>query len=424
MKSKIIFTALALMFLMCLSSVASAWQMTTIGNGHNPSVYNNMVAWSDDTSGNGGNIHVYDLSAKKDTTINTSSALYPAIYGNKLVWNDQSQGMPLIAVYDLKSKNGSYISQNAETGSIPKIYGNIIVWSANDVVYMYDLSKSTETTIGTGKNPDVDGTKISYTNDTFSLDNFDITDGTSASAINVYDISKGTTVACGSGDNSHIYGSKVAWINSANTLVVYDLSSKKMANVTTSSVGSFDIYGDNLVYVNVSSGSDTSGIGDFGSGFNFDSLTGNTGSTGGIPCIYSISKGKVTEMANETQAGNIAIYGNTIVWDTPASSSNITVYQAASSSSSSSKVTKPVAAFKANKVSGTHPLAVTFTYTGTGGTPDSYTWNFGDKTSTVTTTSKTVSHTFKNKGTYTVSVTAKNKAGSNTATKTKYITAK
>lgn len=427
MKSKIIFTILALMFLVCLSSVASAWKMTTIGVGHNPAVYNNLVAWSDDTSGYGGNIHVYDLSAKKDTAINTSSAFYPAIYGNKLVWNDQSNGMPMIAVYDLKSKNTSDISL-ADTNSMPKIYGNIVVWSynnnGNNEVHMYDLSKSTDTVIGTGTNPNIDGTKISYTNDSA----FSMIFGSSASTIDVYDINSKTTVECGSGDNSHIYGSKVVWLNSdmtsgQNKLVLYDLSSKKMTNVTDSStsVGSFDIYGDNIVYVNNSANASsdfsdiTNIIGNTGS-------NGGTGSTGGVPCIYSISKGKVTEMANETQAGNIDIYGNTIVWDT--AGGNITVYQTASSSSSSSKVIKPVAAFKANKVSGTHPLAVTFTYTGTGGAPDSYTWNFGDKTSTVTTTSKTVSHTFKNKGTYTVSVTAKNKAGSSTTTKNKYITVK
>ena len=87
---------------------------------------------------------------------------------------------------------------------------------------------------------------------------------------------------------------------------MYDLSTKKLTNVTTSSsnqfgmnlgstsVGSYDIYGDNIVYVNDSGSSDMSGI-------------GTDGSTGGVPCIYSISKGKITQDANETQAGNIAI---------------------------------------------------------------------------------------------------------------------
>ena len=446
MKSKFILTALALMFLVCLSSVASAWHMSTIGVGHNPAVYNNMVAWSDDTSGNGGIIHVYDLNAKKDTTINSSSASHPAIYGNKLVWHDDSSGMPMLTVYDIKSKTSSHITQDVDSNSIPVIYGNIIVWSANDGVYMRDISKSTQSMIGTGINPDIDGTKIVYTNDSGSSfmsgmpSMSGIGFGTS-SMIDVYDTSSKKTVECGSGDVARIYGNKVIWTNSdmsseQSNLVMYDLSTKKVTNITTSSsdqfgtnsgsasVGSYDIYGDNVVYVNDSGSSDMSGIGNIGNGIGNIGSTVGMGSTGGVPCIYSISKGKITEMANETQAGNIAIYGNTIVWDTPASGSNITVYQGASSSPSTSKVTKPVAAFKADKVSGKHPLAVTFTYTGTGGAPDSYTWNFGDNTKAVTTTAKTIKHTFAKAGTYTISVSAKNKAGSNTATKSKYITIK
>ncbi len=63
MKSKIIFTALALMFLITSSASACTGKMMTIGNGHNPAVYNNMVVWSDDTSGIGGNIHLYDINS-------------------------------------------------------------------------------------------------------------------------------------------------------------------------------------------------------------------------------------------------------------------------------------------------------------------------------------------------------------------------
>ena len=452
MKSKIISTAFALMLLMCLSSVASAWQLTTVGTGHNPATYSNLVAWSDGTSGNGGNIHVYDLSAKKDTVINSSSASYPAIYGNKVVWHDDSNGVPILTVYDTKSKTSSQITQNVDSNSIPVICGNIIAWSANDGVYMRDISKSTQAMIGTGINPDVDGTKIVYTNDSGSsfmsgmsgMSGIPGLSGTgfgAGSMIDVYDTSSKKTVECGSGDGARIYGNKVIWTSSdmssgQSSLVMYDLSTKKMTNITTgssnqfgmnsgsTSFGAYDIYSDKIVYVNNSASSDnsvssdTSDISSFINGIN----SGNSGSTGGIPYIYSISNGKVTPIPEATQAGNVAVGSNAIVWDT--AGGNITVYQLASSSSSSSKVTKPVAAFKADKVSGKHPLAVTFTYTGTGGTPDSYTWNFGDKTSSVTTTAKTVKHTFAKAGTYTVSVAAKNKAGSNTATKSKYITIK
>ncbi len=434
MKSKIVFTALALMLLMCLSSVASAWQLTTVGTGHNPATYGNLVAWSEGTSGNGGNIHVYDLSAKKDTVINSSSASYPAIYGNKVVWRDRSNGMPVLTVYDLNSKTSSQITQNVDSNSIPVICGNLIAWSANDGVYMRDISKSTQTMIGTGVNPDIDGTKIVYTNDsgssfmsgtsgTFNPSTFNpstFNPGTflgSGSMIDVYDSSTKKTVECGSGDNARIYGNKVIMSSGQNNLAMYDLYSKKMTNVTTGS-NQYDIYGDNLVYVNGSANSAISDFSDITDIIGTPSGFGSSGSTGGGPYMYSVSKGKATPIPEATEAVvNVAAGSNAIVWET--SGGNITAYQFASSSPS---VTKPVAALKADKVSGKHPLAVTFTYTGTGGTPDSYTWDFGDKTKSVTTTAKTVKHTFANAGKFTVSVTAKNKAGSNTATKSKYIT--
>jgi C1A family cysteine protease/PKD repeat protein len=83
---------------------------------------------------------------------------------------------------------------------------------------------------------------------------------------------------------------------------------------------------------------------------------------------------------------------------------------------------KPVASFTANKVSGKYPLTVIFTYTGTGGTPDSYLWDFGDQITS--TNSKTATHRFTKAGTYTVSLKVGNSAGSDVATKTKYIVVK
>jgi endo-1,3-1,4-beta-glycanase ExoK len=83
------------------------------------------------------------------------------------------------------------------------------------------------------------------------------------------------------------------------------------------------------------------------------------------------------------------------------------------------KVTKPIASFKADKISGAYPITVIFTDTSTG-TPTAWKWNFGDGTSS---TSKNPTHTYVKTNTYTVSLTARNGVGSNTVTKSKYITA-
>ncbi|MFZ5906076.1 MAG: PKD domain-containing protein [Nitrospirota bacterium] len=78
----------------------------------------------------------------------------------------------------------------------------------------------------------------------------------------------------------------------------------------------------------------------------------------------------------------------------------------------------PVANFSGSPTSGTAPLTVNFTDTSTGG-PTSWSWNFGDGGTSVL---QNPSHTYNAAGTYTVSLTATNAYGSDSETKTGYIT--
>jgi PKD repeat protein len=78
----------------------------------------------------------------------------------------------------------------------------------------------------------------------------------------------------------------------------------------------------------------------------------------------------------------------------------------------------PVAGFTSNVTSGTTPLYVQFTDISTN-TPTSWSWTFGDG-GTATTQSPVYEYT--DEGTYTVSLTATNSAGSNTTYSTGYIT--
>jgi PKD repeat protein len=80
--------------------------------------------------------------------------------------------------------------------------------------------------------------------------------------------------------------------------------------------------------------------------------------------------------------------------------------------------TKPVANFSAKPTSGKAPLNVTFTDTSTG-TPTKWKWSFGDGASS---TLQNPTHKYSKTGKYTVTLTATNAAGSNTATKSNYIT--
>jgi serine protease len=79
----------------------------------------------------------------------------------------------------------------------------------------------------------------------------------------------------------------------------------------------------------------------------------------------------------------------------------------------------PVAAFSGTPTSGTIPLTVVFTDASTNN-PTSWSWTFGDGG---TSTLQNPSHTYTTAGTYTVVLTATNAYGSDSETKTDYITA-
>ncbi len=76
--------------------------------------------------------------------------------------------------------------------------------------------------------------------------------------------------------------------------------------------------------------------------------------------------------------------------------------------------------FSSNVTAGYAQLSVAFTDTSKG-KPTSWKWSFGDSTSS---TVKNPVHIYTKKGKYTVSLTVKNAAGSNTAKKTNYISVK
>lgn len=77
-----------------------------------------------------------------------------------------------------------------------------------------------------------------------------------------------------------------------------------------------------------------------------------------------------------------------------------------------------IASFTASATTGEAPLVVQFTDASTG-MPTAWLWSFGDG---ATSTDQHPAHTYADAGTYTVSLTVSNAVGSDTATKTGYIT--
>ncbi|KAF5047793.1 PKD domain protein [anaerobic digester metagenome] len=100
-----------------------------------------------------------------------------------------------------------------------------------------------------------------------------------------------------------------------------------------------------------------------------------------------------------------------------ASNSAGTVYGADTAFSTETAPTLPTANFTANVTSGIAPLAVRFTDTSTGD-PTSWSWTFGDG---ATSTEQHLVHTYTVSGTYTVSLTVMNSAGSDTMIRAGYI---
>jgi len=79
----------------------------------------------------------------------------------------------------------------------------------------------------------------------------------------------------------------------------------------------------------------------------------------------------------------------------------------------------PIADFSGTPTSGTHPLTVVFSDLSSGGPTSGWSWTFGDG---VTSTLQNPSHTYTAAGSYTVSMTTSGPGGSDTLTRTAYIT--
>ena len=409
-------TILVFMFFILISAVASAAQVTRIGNGSDPAIYGSKVTWTD-----GGVINVYDLTTKTDTTVNSSAASYPAIYGNKLVWHDESSGTPRLTVYDINTAARSYITKDVDSYSIPAIYGSRIVWSANYNesnynynVYMRDISTSKQTKIADGNSPDIYNTKITY--------GYEDADGRT---IAVYDINTKETINVHSSSqifSPHIYGNKVIWSNFYSRdgfIEMYDLVTKKTINVTSDNTGN-TLYGSDAV----DAGDDTGTHIDINGDKIVYSKSGDDQFGYAGVYVYDIPSAKSTPVHIYPKGTYTTpdVYDNTIVWGIDnkysgdvASDNGIYV-----SDLSATDTLPPVAAFTTNVTSGTAPLFVLFTDTGTGGTPISWYWDFGDGINSKH--AQTATHTFTSPGTYNVTLTVTNTAGSNTVKKLNCIT--
>lgn len=398
--------ASTVLFLILFSSAASAsitetriTNTGTVGWGHG--IYGNTIVWNDENYSSGNptsDIHMYNLSTKKETKITTNGKAWdPSIYGNLIVWVDIRNGNDKsdIYMYDLSTKKEIKITTSGSADG-PDIYGNRIVYGdsrsgfGKSDIYMYDLSTKKEVQITTSKlagNPSIYGNRVVYQ---------DNRNGNSD--IYIYDLSTKKEIritAGGSGCIPDIYGNRIVWEDNRNEYVsgcdiyMYDLSTKKETRITTNSSMSEApaIYGNSIVWM--------------------DDRNGNFN----IYAYDLITHQQIHTTANSNQVSPV-IYGNKVMWTDYRIQDKPDIYVGTISY-------LPVAAFTASPVSGKAPLKVSFTDKST----DAYywSWNFGDKS---TSTLPSPVHKYSKAGKYTVSLTVKNAAGSNTVKKTSYITVK
>jgi beta propeller repeat protein len=385
-------TALVILFLIIVPSAASADPLTitetrisTSGAASNPDIYDGKIVWQD--APNGGNIYVYDISTKKETKIHTDGYgnYNPAIHDNKIVYEWVSYTEPDygIGVYDLSTNKdiwGDWLDM-LHYDIYPAIYGSRIIWFDDAGIWMHNLSTNTETQISSkefASNPAIYEDKIVWTDGNISM----------------YDLStnKETKITTSvSASSPRIYGSRIVYINvipnpdepwnSFSDIYMYDLSTQKETLITKNGSAPA-IYEDKIVWTN------------------------------GNIYMYDLSTNTKTQITKSGSASNPRIYEDRIVWQDSRNGKS-DIYMGTLSSSN------PLAAyFSASPLSGKAPLKVQFIDKSTG-SPTSWAWNFGDKT---TSTAKNPAHTYSKAGKYTVTLTVKSAAGSNTATKSSYIT--
>jgi beta propeller repeat protein len=478
-------SAALILFLILVSSAASAatvgysslsvdeTRITTSGGVISRDIYNDKIVWSTLS----GDLYMYDLSTNKETHITTSVPVYTcSIYGNKIFWESWDKGD--IYVYNISTKKETRLNTSGPSFGGYSVYGNKLVradasYDDGDI-YLYDLSTNKETKLtGNESNqysPVIYGDRIVWS---------DVRDG--KHDLYMYNISTQKEIRItnsGAADGHSMYGDRIVWEDSRNeksNIYMYDISTKKETRITTIGPSySPGIYGDRIVYederdiygggrlylYNISTGQEfhiTKGSG-------FPSIYGdrilwvdNRNDNDGDVYVGTISEREPTLIPPIANFSAIPISGKAPLsvffsdkstgtskkwkWDfgdgTTSTKQNpthkyskagnytvaLTVTNAAGSNTVTKAdyikvVTKPVAAFSASPTSGKVPLNVKFTDASTG-TPTKWKWNFGDGTTSV---QQNPIHKYSKAGKYTVTLTVTNAAGSNTVTKSNYIT--
>ncbi len=332
-------------------------RITTHGTASCPDIYGNILVWQDKRNGN-YDIYIYDISTHKEIhTTNKSNQTNPAVYGNIVVWADDRNGGSDIYMQDLSTKVQTRITKSGKAYN-PVIYGDKIVWTdgrnggsfnewgrpvGNYDIYMYDLFTRKETQITTDASmqadPHIYGSRIIWE------------DGRNGySYIGLYNLSthKEKLLDFEYTFDPAIYGSRVVYVTDADNIAMYDLSTDTWTHILPSDISTEPaIYAEKVIYTYVDRITEESEI-----------------------RMYDISTKTDTQISTSKSASSPKINGNRIVW-VDGRNSGSDIYMG-------TLIYSPLAKFSASPTTGKHPLNVKFTDKSTG-SPTSWSWNFGDK---------------------------------------------
>ncbi len=433
-KSMMILLAAFILMVSCgIGSALTETQLSTnTADQTNPSLYDKYITWTDTRNG-GTDIYLTDMKSKVQTRVTQSGkADFSCVAVDRIVYQDFRNGNSDIYMYNISTKKETRITTDTSDQEKPSIYGNKIVWqdyrSGYPEIYIYDLSTKKETILTPGipaHKPSIFRDKVVWTTDhdeiiLYSLTTKEQTTITSA-------IIPGRPI---------ISGNRIIWNDYSDIYItgMYDISTNEWVDLPFTYVESPAFYGNNIVYQDTRNGNYDIYMVTLGSeipnaDFSASTTSGNapltvkfTDKSTGSPTEWKWSFGDGSALVTQynptytyTKPGTYTVketVSNAAGKDTEIKTNYITVKAA--------PVKAPVAAFSASPTSGNIPLKVQFTDQSSNH-PTSWKWDFGDKSSS---TEKSPAHTYSAAGTYTVKLTATNAAGSNTVTKTSYITVK
>jgi len=371
-----------------------------------PAISGDLIAYEDDRSGT-VDIYVYNITTgtEKRLTDQAGEHYWPKIYGDRLVWWDDRYGNFDIFLSNISTGVETRITTDPRNQENADLFGDRIVWmdrrSGNFDTFLYNTTTGVETRITSDIadqwEPQIWDDRIIWMDNRSnpgydpSYQYFDIY---------TYDISTGTErpiTTQGWAWYGGISGNRAVWsqwrpdASPNEQIYLYDFATGTETRITSDASNHWypKIFGDRVVWEDDRNGAEA----------NWDIF------------LYNITTDLQEQVtSNPSAQWNPAIWEDRIVYeDYRDGNSQIFLYTV---------ITRPVAQFTSDVAVGYAPLAVKFSDT-TPGNVTGWLWDFGDGS---TSSLRNPTHTYPSPGSYTVTLTATNAAGTGSISKDVYIT--